>query len=166
MAAVTEAVTDIEQLKEDPALACLLSWNASAVAGAKRDRGQLSVYVQSEKIREACAILRDNPACPFDGLIDLTGVDWYPQEPRFEVVYQLLSYKKKTRITLKVKLSGEAPALDSVTSVWPAANFYEREVSDLFGIRFAGHPNPLRILMPEDWEGHPLRKDYPVEGYR
>ena len=89
-----------------------------------------------------------------------------PQEPRFEVVYHLLSIKNKVRIRLKVKLSGVEPALESVTSVWPAANFFEREVFDLFGVRFNGHPNLLRLLMPEDWEGHPLRKDYPVEGYR
>ncbi len=160
------AITDMEELKSDPALACLLSWNAAAVEGAKQDRGQLTIYVQREQIREACAILRDNPACRFEGLMDVTCVDWYPQEPRFEVVYQLLSYTKKARIRLKVKLNGDDAALESVTSVWLAANFYEREVADLFGIHFAGHPNPLRILMPEDWEGHPLRKDYPVEGYR
>jgi NADH-quinone oxidoreductase subunit C len=81
-------------------------------------------------------------------------------------VYQLLSIPKKERVRLKVKLNGDAPALESVTSVWPGANYFEREVFDLFGIRFNGHPYLRRLLMPENWEGHPLRKDYPVEGYR
>jgi NADH-quinone oxidoreductase subunit C len=93
-------------------------------------------------------------------------VDWYPSEPRFEVVYHLLSIAKKERVRLKVRLDGSSPAIESVTSVWPSANFYEREVFDLFGVRFSGHPNLTRIMMPDDWEGHPLRKDYPVEGYR
>ena len=93
-------------------------------------------------------------------------VDWYPSDPRFEVIYHLLSIPNKERVRLKVRLSGEMPALDSVTSVWPGANYFEREVFDLFGIRFNGHPYLRRLLMPENWEGHPLRKDYPVEGYR
>jgi NADH-quinone oxidoreductase subunit C len=82
------------------------------------------------------------------------------------VVYHLLSIAKKERVRLKVRLDGSSPAIESVTSVWPSANFYEREVFDLFGVRFSGHPNLKRIMMPDDWEGHPLRKDYPVEGYR
>ena len=93
-------------------------------------------------------------------------MDWYPSEPRFEVIYQLLSIPNKERVRLKVRLSGDNPALDSVTSVWVGANYFEREVFDLFGIRFTGHPRLERILMPDNWEGHPLRKDYPVEGYR
>jgi NADH-quinone oxidoreductase subunit C len=93
-------------------------------------------------------------------------VDRYPSEPRFEVIYQLLSLSKKERVRLKVLLDGGDPVVESVTSVWPAANYAEREVFDLFGVRFSGHPNLLRLLMPEDWEGYPLRKDYPVEGYR
>ena len=164
--ALEPAVTEIEQLKGHPGLACLLSWNAAAVQGAKQYCGQLTIWVEREQLRAAAAILRDNPACPFDGLVDVTCVDWYPQEPRFEVVYNLLSFKHKIRVRLKVKLAGDDATVESVTPVWPAANFFEREVMDLFGVRFAGHPNPLRILMPEDWEGHPLRKDYPVEGYR
>ena len=82
------------------------------------------------------------------------------------MVYHLLSIPKKERVRLKVRLDGSSPVIESITSVWPGANYFEREVFDLFGIRFTGHPNLRRILMPEDWEGHPLRKDYPVEGYR
>ena len=93
-------------------------------------------------------------------------MDLYPSEPRFEVIYHLLSMKRKDRVRLKVQLPGSDPSLESITSVWPTANFFEREIFDLFGVRFQGHPYLRRILMPEDWEGHPLRKDYPVEGYR
>ena len=126
----------------------------------------MTIYVAREAIREACALLRNDATCPFNYLSDVTCVDWYPSEPRFEVIYQLLSIPNKERVRLKVRLSGDNPALDSVTSVWVGANYFEREVFDLFGVRFNGHPYLRRILMPENWEGHPLRKDYPVEGYR
>jgi len=159
-------ITDLEQLKSHPALARLMGWNASVVQGAKFDREELTVWIERGSIREACAILRDDTACPFNYLADLTAVDWYPSEPRFEVVYHLLSIPKKERVRLKARLDGDSPVVESVTSVWPAANFYEREVFDLFGIRFTGHPHLERLLMPDNWEGHPLRKDYPVEGYR
>jgi NADH-quinone oxidoreductase subunit C len=159
-------IADLEQLKEHPALARLLAWNPGAVQGAKFDRDELSIVVERSSIREACALLRDESACPFNFLADLTCVDWYPSEPRFEVIYHLLSIPNKERVRLKVKLDAGSPVLESVTSVWPAANFFEREVFDLFGVRFTGHPYLRRIQMPEDWEGHPLRKDYPVEGYR
>jgi NADH-quinone oxidoreductase subunit C len=159
-------VTDIEQLKDSPALVRLLSWNAAAVEGAKFDRDELSIYIGRSYIREACALLRDDERCPFKVFCDVTCVDWYPSEPRFEVIYHLLSIAGKERVRLKVRLDGGSPAIESVTSVWPAANLFEREVFDLFGVRFTGHPYLRRIQMPEDWEGHPLRKDYPVEGYR
>jgi NADH-quinone oxidoreductase subunit C len=160
------AITDLQQLKSHPAIAKLLSWNAAAVEGAKYDRDETSIYIETSSLREACVLLRDDPSCPFNYLADLTCVDWFPSQPRFEVIYHLLSISKKERLRLKVRLSGDAPALESVTSVWPSANYFEREVFDLFGVRFTGHPYLLRLLMPEDWEGHPLRKDYPVEGYR
>ena len=159
-------VTDIEQLKDSPALARLLAWNAAALEGAKFDRDELSIYIGRSYIREACALLRDDERCPFNVFCDVTCVDWYPSEPRFEVIYHLLSIAGKERVRLKVRVDGGSPAIESVTSVWPAANLFEREVFDLFGVRFTGHPYLRRIQMPEDWEGHPLRKDYPVEGYR
>jgi NADH-quinone oxidoreductase subunit C len=160
------AITDVEKLKEAPALARLLAWNSAAVTGAKYDREELTIYIDRPFIREACVVLRDDAANPFNFLSDVTCVDWYPAEPRFEVVYHLLSISQKDRVRLKVKLSGADPSIESVTPVWPGANFFEREVFDLFGVRFQGHPYLRRIMMPEDWEGHPLRKDYPVEGYR
>jgi NADH-quinone oxidoreductase subunit C len=164
--ALTPTVTDIEQLKGHPAVARLMAWNADAVTDAKFDRDEMTIYVARENIREACALLRDDAACGYNYLSDVTCVDWFPAEPRFEVVYHLLSIPRKERIRLKVRLDGAGPAVESLTSIWPGANYFEREVFDLFGIRFTGHPYLKRLLMPEDWQGHPLRKDYPVEGYR
>ena len=164
--ALAPAITDIEQLKSHPALARLLEWRPGAVVGAKFDRGELTIVVERSSLREACSLLRDDPNCSLNFLSDVTCVDRYPSEPRFEVVYQLLSMAKKERLRLKVLLESGDPVVESITSVWPAANCFEREVFDLFGVRFSGHPYLRRLLMPEDWEGHPLRKDYPVEGYR
>jgi NADH-quinone oxidoreductase subunit C len=164
--ALPPAITDLEQLKGHPAVARLLAWNASAVEEVKFDREEMTIYVERGSIRESCALLREDPACPFDFLSDITCVDWYPREPRFDVVYHLLSIPKKERVRLKVRLNSSSPVVESLTSLWPGANYFEREVFDLFGIRFSGHPYLRRILMPEDWEGYPLRKDYPVEGYR
>ena len=163
---LTPPITKLEDLLERPALAALLAWNREAVQSAKFDRDELTVYVERGAIRAACAVLKDSVEAQINFLSDLTCVDLYPSEPRFEVVYHLLSMKRKERVRIKVQLPGSDPSLESITSVWPAANFFEREVFDLFGVRFQGHPYLRRILMPEDWEGHPLRKDYPVEGYR
>jgi NADH-quinone oxidoreductase subunit C len=116
---------------------------------------------------EAGKFLRDHPELRFNLLADVTCVDWFPSEPRFEVVYHLASIPRKgVRLRLKVRLAGDDTRIDSVISVWPSCNFFEREVFDLFGIQFEGHPFLKRIMMPDDWKGHPLRKDYPVEGYR
>jgi NADH-quinone oxidoreductase subunit C len=93
-------------------------------------------------------------------------VDRFPHEPRFELNYHLVSIPRREKIRLKVRLAGSDPVADTLVPVWPGANWLEREIFDLFGIRFTGHPDLRRILLPEDWEGHPLRKDYPVEGYR
>ena len=160
------AITDREQLKNHPAVARLTGWNAGAVQEVKFDRDEMTIYVDRSSIRGACAILREDPSCPFNFLSDVTCVDWYPSEPRFEVVYHLLSIPNKERVRLKVRLDSSSPVVESITSIWPGANYFEREVFDLFGIRFTGHPYLRRIMMPEDWEGYPLRKDYPVEGYR
>ena len=160
------AVTDLAQLQERPELARLLSSKREAVLGAKFDRDELSIYVRRDDIREVCALLRDDSELRYDFLSDLTAVDWYPAEPRFEVVYHLLSIPRRARVRLKVQLAGGEVRIESVTSVWPTANYYEREIFDLFGVHFDGHPYLRRIMMPDDWQGHPLRKDYPVEGYR
>ncbi len=159
---IEPAISDIDQLKDHPAMARLLSWKAEAVTGAKFDRNELTITVDRAFIRDACSILK----AEFNFLSDVTAVDWLPAEPRFQVTYHLLSHSLKERVRLRVMLNGDNANVESIISVWPAANFFEREVHDLFGIRFIGHPNMARILMPDDWEGHPLRKDYPVEGYR
>jgi NADH-quinone oxidoreductase subunit C len=164
--ALEPVITGVEQLQDRPALARLRAWNAAAVTDAKFDRGELTVTLERSAIRNAVALLRDDPELKFTFLADVTCVDWYPQEPRFEVVYHLLSMARKGRLRLKARLAGDDANLESVVDVFPAANFFEREVFDLFGVRFSGHPYLRRIMMPEDWEGHPLRKDYPVEGYR
>lgn len=158
------AVTDIEQLRDRPVLAALLGWNRDAVQSARFDRDELSIYVAREAIREACSQLKTQGLTDF--LSDVTCADFFPRVPRFEMAYHLLSIKRKERVRLKVRLEGDDPVVESITPVWPSANFFEREVFDLFGVRFLGHPYLRRIMMPEDWEGHPLRKDYPVEGYR
>ncbi len=164
--ALEPAITDIEQLKSHPEVGALLGWNAGAVEGAKFDRNELSIQVERTGLRAACATLKDDAALQYDSLSDVTCVDWIPSEPRFEVVYHLFSTVTKKRVRLKVRLGGDDAAVDSLTAIWPGADFFEREVFDLFGVRFNEHPNLKRILMPDNWEGYPLRKDYPVEGYR
>ena len=160
----TPVITDLEQLKSRPTFSALVTWNAPAVKDGKFDRDELTVYIDSPFIRDACFFLRDQQA--FNFMSDLTCVDLHPLDPRFEVVYHLLSHSKKERVRLKVQLSGDDPVLESIVPVWPTANFFEREIFDLFGVRFLGHPNLKRIMLPEEWKGNPLRKDYPVEGYR
>jgi len=130
---------------------------------AKFDRNELTITVVSENIVAACQAVK---AAGYNFFEDLTAVDWYPQEPRFQLSYHIVSHTLKQRIRVAVQLGSTDPTVSSITSVWPSANFYEREVFDLFGINFPGHPRLTRIMMPENWEGHPLRKDYPVEGYR
>ena len=164
--ALAPAITDLELLKDHPALAVLLAWNKAGVEAAKFDHDEMTVWVPSGMIVQACSVLREGKDFPCNFLEDVTCVDWYPSEPRFEVVYHLLSMARKERVRLKVKLGSDKLTVPSITSVWPSANFPEREVFDLFGIHFEDHPYLRRLMMPEDWEGNPLRKDYPVEGYR
>jgi NADH-quinone oxidoreductase subunit C len=147
--ALSPAVTDLDQLKEKPEVAALLGWNADAVDAAKFDRNELTIWIKREFIVAAVKFLRDHPELKFNMLCDVTCVDWFPSEPRFEV-----------------RVASDDPRVSSVISIFPSCNFFEREVFDLFGITFEGHPYLKRIMMPDDWKGHPLRKDYPVEGYR
>jgi NADH-quinone oxidoreductase subunit C len=133
------------------------------ITDAKWDRGELTLTVAPGTIVLTCEAAK---IAGYNFFEDLTGVDWYPTEPRFQLSYSLLSHRLKQRIRIVAHLEGDTPTIDSITGVWPAANFYEREVFDLFGVTFAGHPRLTRIMMPDNWNGHPLRKDYPVEGYR
>ncbi len=132
-----------------------------AIGEASEFIGQLSVRVGREQIVDVCLFLRDDPEAPFNYLSDLTCVHYPDQlEAPFEVVYNLFSIPANERVRLKVKTD---EVVESVTSVWPAANWLEREVYDLFGVQFAGHPDLRRLLLPPDWDGYPLRKDYALE---
>ncbi len=136
---------------------------ADLATDAKYDRAELTLTVAPENI---VAATRAVQSAGYNFLEDVTAVDWYPSEPRFQITYHILSHGLKARVRLLARLDGDTPSIDTITPVWPSANFYEREIFDLFGVSFANHPNMVRIMMPEDWQGHPLRKDYPVEGYR
>jgi len=153
----------LEALAEHPAVKAVLAWKPEALIDAKFDRNELTLTIAAEEIRAAAATMQ---AAGYNFFDDLTAVDWFPSSPRFQVSYHLLSHTYKEYIRLRVLLDEANPSVASITPVWPSANYYEREVFDLFGIRFEGHPNLRRIMMPDDWVGHPLRKDYPVEGYR
>jgi NADH-quinone oxidoreductase subunit C len=133
-----------------------------AVLGSSAYRGQASLEIDPPRIVVVCRFLRDQQQ--FDRLSGVTAVDWYPTEPRFEIVYLVHSLQRSERLRLKCRVRSDRAEIDSVTGVWPGANWYEREVFDLFGIVFRNHPDLRRIMMPEGWEGHPLRKDYPVTG--
>ena len=126
--------------------------------------GELTLETLPAKIVSVCGFLKYDRK--FVRLSTVTAVDRYPAEPRFEVVYHLHSIEPCQRLRLKCRVRGEDPVIESVTSVWRSADWYEREVFDLFGIKFVNHPDLRRILLPDDWEGHPLRKDYPVTGTR
>jgi NADH-quinone oxidoreductase subunit C len=125
--------------------------------------GMPAITVPPEQLVEVCRVLRENRALRFAVLVDVTAADHFPREPRYDVIYHLVAPETRLRLRVRVHASGAAPAVPTVSGVWPAANWGEREVIDMFGILFTGHPDPARILMPEDWEGHPLRKDYPVQ---
>ena len=137
---------------------------SQAIADTSEFRGTLSVYVKREAIVDVARFLRDDRALEYNFLENLCGVDYLGRDPRFEVVYHLLSHRNHHRICLKVGVPEDDPTLPSLTGLWPTANWQERETFDMFGIIFTGHPSLDRILMPEDWVGHPLRKDVPL-GY-
>ena len=139
---------------------------APLVPGATYEVGRsidfATIYVPADRLVDTCLALRDTPSLRFNALTEVTAADYFPREPRFEVVYHLLSVPNRSRLRLKVRVAnfGTVP---TVQGVWPGAGWPEREVWDMFGIVFEGHPDLRRLLMPEDWEGHPARKDYPVQ---
>lgn len=127
---------------------------------------ELTIEIAAERIVEVCRFLKADP-CAFRLLSDLTAADFPPADGsgnRFRIAYQLFSLESGERLRLRVWADAEAPEVDSVTGVWKTADWHEREVWDMFGVRFRGHPDLSRILMPFDWEGHPLRRDYPLGG--
>jgi len=144
----------------------LRAWNGEVIEDVIEFRGETTVVVPREMLREAAACCRQHAELQYNFLTDATCVDRFPMEPRFEVSYHLVSIPRRERLRLKTKLSGSDPVMDSLVTVWPGANWLEREIFDLFGIRFTGHPDLRRILLPDDWEGYPLRRDFPTQGFR
>lgn len=135
------------------------------VIGTEEFRGQVSVYLKKDRLPEIFRYLHDEPSLNLDYLKDLCGVDYLGRkEIRFEVVYHLYSMQHEHMIRIKVPVSESDCSIDSVVPIWVGANWHERECYDMYGIEFRGHPDHRRILMPEDWEGFPLRKDYPAKG--
>jgi NADH-quinone oxidoreductase subunit C len=153
-----------DQLKENPAAAALEARLPDAITAGHAEHGESTMFISPSRIVQACRFLKDE--LKFVRLSGITTVDWHPADPRFEVVYLLHSLEQNTRLRLKCWVSGSKCEIDSVTGVWRAADWYEREVFDMFGIVFRNHPDLRRILMPNDWEGNPLRRDYPVHGHK
>ena len=153
-------VNRVEALKESLVAIC-----GEGVGELVIERGDLVVTVQPAALAAVLKRCKESPQLAFEMLVDITAVDWLDaREKRFEVVYQLLSLTKTQRLTIKVPLGEDRPEVVTATALWRGANFLEREVWDMFGIRFEGHPDLRRILMYEEFVGHPLRKDYPVQG--
>lgn len=142
----------------------LRGWNAKAVSEVIEFRGETTIVVPRELLKETAEYCRSQLG--FNYLSDATSLDRFPVEPRFEMNYHLVSIEKRLKIRLRTRVSGADPTVDSMVPVWPGAGWLEREIFDLMGIRFNGHPDLRRILLPADWEGHPLRRDYPTEGFR
>lgn len=153
-----------EEILNHPVAAQLNNELPGAAVDAHTALGQLTFFIDPVRIVDVCRHFKQ--VQKFERLSGITAVDWNPADPRFEVVYLLQSIEQNLRVRLKCRVGGADPELQTVTSVWRGADWYEREVADLFGIRFTGHPNPRRILMPDDWEGHPLRKDYAPHGQK
>jgi NADH-quinone oxidoreductase subunit C len=137
---------------------------ADAVQEVTESHGELTLVVSREQIVDLCRFLKDDPTLRYDLLMDVAGVDYLGREPRFEVVYHLYSVPHNSRLRLKVRVPESDVVVPSVTSVWSTANWHEREAFDMLGIRFADHPDLRRIYMPDDYPGHPLRKDFPILG--
>jgi NADH-quinone oxidoreductase subunit C len=163
----TDAIPAAANRTVAAAVALVRERYADGVIDVVEHRGETTLVLRPEVLVEVAGLLRDAPGLRFRVLADLTAVDWLNRDPRYDVVYHLLSLEAPAALRLKVRAGDEdtpSPEVPSVTSIWPGANWYEREVFDLFGIRFTGHPNLTRIEMPADWVGHPLRKDYPLTG--
>lgn len=161
----TEDREELQAPAESLALQRLREQFGEIILETKVWRNETTVVLAPQDLPRVCRFLRDDPDLAFDFLSDVTGVDrlgWPEALPRFEVVYHLYSLQHQRRLRLKVRVN-EGQAVPSVTGIWETANWHEREVYDLFGVPFEGHPDLRRILMPDDWEGHPLRKDYPAE---
>lgn len=153
-----------EDVQQNPVAAAVAGRFGDSVTGGKIDVGELTLIVDAARIVEICQFLKQTEK--FVRLSSLTAVDWFPREPRFEVVYHLQSVERNLNLRVKAQLPGDKPEIDSVYYVWRGSDWYERETFDLFGITFRNHPNLKRLMMPDDWQGHPLRKDYPIHGFK
>jgi NADH-quinone oxidoreductase subunit C len=159
-------VTDSATAEQNPIVQRVRAWDSEAVTQVVEFRGELTLVVPARHLRLIAGYLRDEPGLEFSFLSDISVVDRFPANPRFELNYHLLSIPNRQTLRLRVWVAGPDPVADSLTATFPTANWHEREIFDLFGVRFEGHPDLRRILLPDDWEGYPLRKDYPVEGFR
>ncbi len=144
----------------------LRAWKPESVSQVVEYRGETTIVVPHKLLLATAKQCKEDPELNFNQLSDATCVDRFPNEPRFELNYQLLSIPRLARIRLRSSVSGQQPVIDSLEPVWPGANWMEREIFDLFGIRFEGHSDLRRILLPDEFEGAPLRRDFPVEGKR
>ena len=145
----------------DPIVETLKARFGDGITGVVEFRGETTIHVRPDAIADVCAFLRDDEAARYDFLSDVSAVDVWPDEPRFQINYHLYSMTRNTRLRLKVSVR-DGQSLPSVTGVWPAANWFERETYDLFGVKFDDHPDLRRILLPDDYLGHPLRRDAPL----
>jgi len=145
------------------ALKRLIETLGAALTATHANLGDATAIVDPARLVDVMRFLRDDTECQFDMLTDVTAVDYLGEEPRFEMVYHLYSVPKNKRLRVKARVGERAPEIATLCELWPSANWMEREVWDLYGIRFAGHPDLRRILLYEEFEGHPLRKDYPKE---
>jgi NADH-quinone oxidoreductase subunit C len=159
-------VTESGSQPTNAVVAGLRAWSANAIEEVIEFRGETTIVVARKVLRGVVGRCRDDHALQFNLLTDATCLDRFPLEPRFELQYHLVSIPLRQKVRIRVRLSGNDPVVDSLVPVWPGANWLEREIFDMFGIQFTGHPDLRRILLPDDWEGYPLRKDFPVEGYR
>jgi NADH-quinone oxidoreductase subunit C len=158
-----EATPEVPPAETDPVLARLVATFGDAVLKTHTFRGDATAILDRGVLVDACRLLRDDPDLAFDFLMDLTAVDYIGRKPRFEVVYHLYSLAKNHRVRIKVPLDEADPKLATVVPIWSGANWLEREAWDMYGIVFDGHPDLKRIYLYEEFEGHPLRKDYPKE---
>jgi NADH-quinone oxidoreductase subunit C len=159
-------VTQLANANANVVVEQLRAWNARAVSQVLEYRGETTIVLPRELLRATAQQCKENPALNFNLLSDATCVDRFPVEPRLELNYHLVSLARCDRIRLRTSLSAQHPVIDSLVPLWPGANWLEREIFDLFGVRFEDHPDLRRILLPDEFEGFPLRRDFPVEGRR
>jgi NADH-quinone oxidoreductase subunit C len=155
-----------EELQQDPIAQRLRALDPHCVAEVTEFRGERTLVVPRAHLLLAARTLRDDPELRFNFLSDICAVDRYPTEPRFELNYHLLSIPRKAVVRIRVRVHAAEPSVHSVIPVWSTANWLEREIFDLFGLQFEGHPDLRRLVLPDDWDGYPLRKDYLTTGPR